>query len=227
MHCTDIHTHIDDYLEQALSEADGQRFDAHMHTCEACQNSVQQAKSLQYALQNMPIEPTDNDFEQRILSKVHGQAQPQPNKRFLTEFTTTRFVAAMVASLAIWFAVSLFQPGLTEPEAATLNLTLNTSHTVNLKFDAPHALQQVSMSIELPPHIALADYPGRKKLSWTTQFNKGANVLSLPIKAIAQGNGELIAQIKYGNKTKYFKITLNTHLNGAWQLKPLHSSPIT
>jgi Putative zinc-finger len=216
MNCTDIHTHIDDYLDLALSELESKQFDDHIQNCSDCQNTLQQAQSLQYELQNMPVEKTDKDFEQRILNKVHAQNK-QSDKPFMAGFAT-----AIAASLAIWFAVSLFQPNLSEQNSTAISLTLNTTRTVNLKFDAPEALQQVSMSIELPDHVEISNYPGRKSLNWTTQFTKGSNILSLPIKAISNGNGELIAHIKYGDKSKRFRIILNTHLNGVWQLKPEH-----
>ncbi len=219
MNCTDIHTHINDYLDLALSELASRRFDDHVASCQACQSTLQQAQRVQSELHNLPVEYPEGDFEQRILNKVHAQ-EKQTDRRFLAGFGS-----AIAASLAIWFAVSLFQPN---PELNTPNidLALNTARTVTLKFDAPEALQQVRMSIELPDHVELSGYPGRRTLSWTTQFNKGSNILSLPVKAIAKGNGKLIAHIKYGNKTKHFTITLNTHLNGAWQFQPVQSSTI-
>jgi len=217
MNCTDIHTHLDDYLDLALPELASRRFNDHVSNCQACQSTLQQAQKLQSELHNLPVEHLDGNFEQRILNNVHAH-EKQTDKKFMAGFTS-----AIAASLAIWFAVSLFQPDPADSGTASINIALNTARTVTLKFDAPEALQQVSMSIALPDHVELSDYPGRKTLSWTTRFNKGSNILSLPVKAIAKGNGELIAHIKYGDKTKHFSITLNTHLNGAWQFQPVQS----
>jgi len=164
----------------------------------------------------MPVKYADKGFEQRVLNKVHNRHSKQGNSHFFTGFAT-----AMAASLAVWFAVSLFQPDVTEQNTTVVNLEINAPHTIKLKFDAPAKLSQVTLSIELPDHVELSDYPGRKTLSWQTSFNKGSNILLLPVKAIDNGKGTLIAHIKYGNKTKRFSITLNSNTNGVWLYKPV------
>ena len=212
MNCTDIQNNIDDYLDLSLNADDSQSFDSHVSHCPVCQATLLQAEIIKQALSNLPIEDADDNFEKRVLTNVHKHYGRNEHHKF-----TAGFATAMAASLAIWFAVSLFQPEASLNNSTTINLALETQQTVKLKFDAPTALDQVSLSIELPEHVELSGYPGQKSLSWETRLTKGSNILSLPIKAISNGKGEMIANIKYGNKTKRFNIILISNLNGAWQ----------
>lgn len=217
MNCTDIQQHIDDYLDLALNTFDSQAFDDHLRHCSTCNNKIEQARKLQHALHNLPIRQADDNFEQRVLDKVHKHYQPKSSNRFLAGFATS-----MAASLALWFGVSVYQPEIKEQQAATIDIALQKSRTVNLKFNAPENLDQVTLSIELPDHVELSSYPGQRSLSWKTKLNKGSNVLSLPVIAIGSGEGELVARIQYGNKSKHFSIILNSKLNGVWQIKPIN-----
>lgn len=216
MNCTDIQTNIDDYLEQGLTSFESKAFDEHVSNCPTCQCVLDDAQKIQHALQNLPLEEADSGFEERVLSNVHNRYKQQQSKNhFVSGFAT-----AMAASLAIWFAVSLFQPEMSEQNISVVNLSVDAPRTVKLKFDAPTRLDQVTMSIELPDHVELSNYPGQKTLSWKTSLKKGSNVLSLPVIAIGNGKGKLIAHIKYGNnKMKNISIILNSNTNGAWLYK--------
>lgn len=214
MNCTDIETHIDNYLDLSLTSFESKSFEDHIKNCDSCQQKVDHALNLQKALINLPIENTDDNFEQRLLDNVHTHYKSS-NNHF-----TSGFITAMAASLAIWFAVSLFQPDSISQDTNSVNLTLHTPRDIMLKFDAPEKLDLVTLSIELPDHVELSGYPGRKTISWETKLNKGNNILTLPVKALVNGQGEMITFLKYGNKSKRFRIILNANMKGAWILKP-------
>ena len=74
--------------------------------------------------------------------------------------------------------------------------------------------------------MELEGYPGRKQLSWQTSLKKGPNVLALPIRAIEHGEGELMARLNYGEKTKTFRVLLKTTADGVmhYQLQEIKSA---
>jgi len=123
----------------------------------------------------------------------------------------------MAASLAIWFASSVYlpeMPGQSASQQATVSVALNQQQTVRLMFEAQSDIQQVSLSIDLPNNMQLAGYPGRKQLSWQTSLKKGSNVLALPVMAVDPGEGELVARLNYGDKSKTVRVLLKTMDDG-------------
>jgi anti-sigma factor RsiW len=213
MNCTDIHSQLDDYLDKTLDLSDAQAFDAHLQSCSECQQLLKESNSLILALQNLPVDEADAGFEERVLKKVHRQFPNQGNKRFFTGFAT-----AMAASLALWFASTVYIPEMPDTQSPTIQLAVNDAYTVNLKFEAPANLSDVTLSITLPEHVEITGYPGRKAIIWKTTLDKGSNVLALPVMAINNGQGELIAHLQYGDKSKSFRVVLKTNLNDAWAL---------
>jgi len=92
---------------------------------------------------------------------------------------------------------------------------MNQARTVKLVFEAPMDLAEVTLSVELPENVELEGYAGQRQLVWQTSLNKGQNILALPVIAIGNGQGELVAQLSYGDKTKQFHIVLKTTSDGA------------
>jgi len=77
--------------------------------------------------------------------------------------------------------------------------------TVNLAFDSGKALQNVTLTLELPPHAELASMPGERRISWQVDLEKGENRLALPLRTLFPGEGELVARVQHGDQTKTFR----------------------
>jgi hypothetical protein len=58
-------------------------------------------------------------------------------------------------------------------------------------------------------------YPESSELAWKANLSKGQNILSLPLIAVDQGTGELIARLDYGETSKVFRVSLVTSPDGA------------
>jgi hypothetical protein len=161
----------------------------------------------------LPVEEASADFEEKVFAAVrsqYGARSGHSGNRFIAGFAT-----AMAASLALWFASTVYTPQFGEQAPQVINLAMNQARTVKLVFDAPTDLAEVTLSVELPENIELEGYTGQKQLVWQTSLNKGQNILALPITAIGYGQGELVAQLSYGDKTKQFHLVLKTAGDGA------------
>ena len=77
--------------------------------------------------------------------------------------------------------------------------------TVRLAFRSGEALENVTLTLELPPNVELASWPGHRELSWQVSLNAGENVLSLPLKLLFPGAGELVARLDTGDRQKTFR----------------------
>jgi hypothetical protein len=218
MNCTDINTQMDDFLDGRLDTAAGDEFKHHIAGCEACAAQLGEMQALLGSLQNLPVEEPSAGLERRLFGEVRRHYRQSRHGWFGAGFAT-----AMAASLAIWFASTVYLPDIPGPQPRsqqqTIALALHEQQTVRLLFEAQSDIQQVSLSIGLPANMELSGYPGRKQLSWETSLKKGHNVLALPIMAVDQGEGELVAELNYGDKTRTFRVVLKTTADGAMQYR--------
>ncbi len=223
MNCTDTQNLLDDYLDNDLTANDHRLMDFHINNCSSCKQLFDEAMAIREALKTLPVKDSTVDFEGRVFAEVRNQyAHKSGGSRFISGFAT-----AIAASVFFWVASTLFFAQ--EPLIGEQNIiivSMNESRPVRLMFDAPSDIQQVTLSLVLPENIELDGYPGKPELSWNTSLKKGQNVLSLPINAIQAGKGELIAQLRYGGKTKIYRLIIKTTDNGvmSYQLQPVTSA---
>lgn len=218
MNCTDINTQMDDFLDGRLGATAATEFKRHVADCKQCAAQLRKMEALQDGLRRLPVEEPSAGLEQRLFGEVRRHYREERHSWFGAGFAT-----AMAASLAIWFASTVFFPDMPgqvpRSQQQTIALALHEQQTVRLLFEAQSDIQQVSLSIGLPANMELSGYPGRKQLSWQTSLKKGQNVLALPIMAVDQGEGELVAELNYGDKTRTFRVVLKTTADGAMQYR--------
>jgi len=218
MKCTDIQKYLDDYLDDAMSLGEQKAVETHVEQCASCQQALEAYRAIRQALRSLPVEDASPDFEARVFADVRRQYGAHSGRHFGSRFTAG-FATAMVASLALWFTSTVYSPQVDEqvPQhgAQVINLAMNQARTVKLLFDAPTDLAEVTLTVELPKNIELEGYAGKRQLVWQTNLNKGQNILALPVIATGNVQGELVAQLSYGDKTKRFSIVLKTSSDGA------------
>lgn len=207
MKCTDINRHIDDYLDSTLNPRDLSAFEQHVSTCSACADGLAMAKTLAAELRQLPVPEHTADFEQRVFTEVR-RAHKDDHKRDF--HFATGFATAAVASVAIWFAASLYVPDTVLEQPQMITVALNQSQMVSLVIDSHADIQQADLSIDLPVNMELYGYPGQRTLAWQASLKKGQNILEIPVMAIGYGQGELHAQVKYNSTVTQFSVVLKT-----------------
>ena len=70
------------------------------------------------------------------------------------------------------------------------------------------AMDNVTLTLELPPNAELAPFPGRQTISWTVDLKQGDNVLALPINVLFPGSGKLVAHLDDGTRRKTFSTAI-------------------
>lgn len=213
MKCTDIQKYLDNYLDDTMSLDEQEAVETHIEQCTSCQQSLDENKAIRQALCSLPVDQASADFEAKIFSAVrshYGTRGKNSGNKFFAGFAT-----AAAASLALWFTSTVYIPQFDVAEPQVINLAMSQVRNVKLVFDAPDNLADVTLSVQLPENIELEGYAGQKQLVWQTNLNKGQNILALPVTAIGNGQGELVAQLNYGDKTKQFHIVLKTANDGA------------
>lgn len=226
MNCEDTKTHKEDYLEGKLSSLQQYAYEQHLLGCRSCSEEVKGMKNLQKMLQGLAVPESSDGFEEDVFKEVRRQYPEKATGGFSVNPFVAGFATAMAAGFALWFISTLFvvqQQSL--PDANEMMLSMNASQTVRLMFDAPSDIDQVRLTISLPGNIELTGYSGQSEISWQTSITKGQNILSLPIRAVEQGAGKLVAQLNYGDKVKKFHLVIKTLDDGAmsYQIQALES----
>jgi hypothetical protein len=104
--------------------------------------------------------------------------------------------------LGTWF---IPRGGDSRPETVVGPVSENNVQTMRLAFDSGEALENVNLTIELPPHAELASFPGERRISWEVDLDKGENLLALPVRTLFPGEGELVARIRHGDRERVFR----------------------
>jgi hypothetical protein len=221
MNCTDINTQLDDYLDDQLNSVQRQSFEAHIGQCDHCQRQLAHAQQLLTELKQQPLPAPSAHFRQQAFANVrrhHSKAQ--------TTIFAAGFASAIAASFMLWFSTNLLFTTPELPQSPAISIAMHEIHTVRLMIDAETDISQARLSIGLPDNMRIEGYPDNTQLTWQADLNQGQNMLSLPLRAIKSGEGELITRLSYGETSREFRIAVKAGDDGVlnYQLQPLRSA---
>jgi len=205
MNCQQLQQQLDDYLDGGLELTEEADLHIHLDGCRSCRQRVQDAREVLVDLKAMQV-PMQPGFPQQAVRQAASQIKQRPRRSgFVAGFSS-----ALVAGFALLLVVTGLLPGsggvgtsVVMPEVA---MSITAPQTVNLAFDVAHAIDTATLSIDLPGNVEVVGFPGMKRLSWQTSLTQGRNILPLPLMGTANANGELIATLEQGGKTKILRI---------------------
>ncbi|MDK9558567.1 zf-HC2 domain-containing protein [Marinobacter sp. M216] len=208
MNCIEFRKDVDAWAAGEVSETTEVAMREHVKSCEACSVALATATYIvqQVAADRAP-EP-DPDFESRILGRAMATDQQTPKRHWTTSVWSGAVAAALVVGVFIGTQFNQApQPGAelagtAEPSAVTAD---PTQKTVRLAFTSTEALEDVTLTLELPPNMELAPFPGRHRVSWKVNLKPGDNLLALPVNILFPGEGTLVAHLGEGTKRKTFR----------------------
>ncbi|MYL28034.1 MULTISPECIES: anti-sigma factor family protein [Halomonadaceae] len=202
MDCEQLIPHIEDYCDGRLDEADRRAVAAHLAECRDCARKVKAEQRWRELLRESPVSEPGSGFETRILEAVHGGGDAR--RRWSTPVAGAAMAACLVVGLFLgtWF---IPRGGDSGPETVVGPVSENNVQTMRLAFDSGEALENVNLTIELPPHAELASFPGERRISWEVDLDKGENLLALPVRTLFPGEGELVARIRHGDRERVFR----------------------
>jgi anti-sigma factor RsiW len=70
MNCDFVVEKIDDYLDGLLEKIEQERFDDHLIECKSCQMMVEDLQQIKSIMNDMPVMPLPNDFNETLHSKL-------------------------------------------------------------------------------------------------------------------------------------------------------------
>lgn len=208
MNCQKFIEQLDDYLEGALAGAGHDAAAAHLHGCSDCQRRVARLQARRAALRSMPVPTPPPGFFERALRDASRSYQP--NRRRWPQAVGL----ALAASLALWLGAGWLPSALRAPAEtpAAISIALHEVRTVDLAFNAEHELHQATLTITLPDSVELQGFPGQRQVSWQTDLARGVNVLSLPLVAVANAGGTLLARVQHGEQSTELTVPVRVSL---------------
>ncbi|MCW9008062.1 MAG: zf-HC2 domain-containing protein [Marinobacter sp.] len=214
MSCNEIRVDLPAYINNDLSAPALDRVQEHIAACPTCSDWLASERALNRALQEQFSVPAPSpDFHNRVLSSARGAVNPTAG------WSHGALGGAIAAALALGIGLGVFlQPGgvadIADPAVAlsesaseepAIGIAEPVEKLVRLAFHSGEALEDVTLTLELPPNVEVASWPGQRELSWQVSLDAGENVLSLPLKLLFPGSGELVARLDTGERQKTFR----------------------
>ena len=160
-------------------------------------------------LKDYPMaEATADFYDQALARATHEGTRRQRNR-----WVMTGFGSAIAAGLALWLIGGFFMttPNVTtpEPNIPGIAMTLEEPRTVNLVFASATALDEATLTVNLPDGIELAGFPGQREITWQTSLVEGKNYLPLELIALTPTSGEVLARLEHDDRGRTFRLRVN------------------
>ena len=215
MNCQEFLGQLDEYMTGELEPHAIDAASTHLRACPNCQRRLARRHELRASLRSQAAPAPRPEFFEQALSHVR-QSGPA---RF--SFRPRLVGAALAASLALWIGFSWLpgtQPQTGSDKLAGIVIALHETQTVQLSFNAEQPLVGAMLHIRLPNGIEMRGFPGQREVQWRTDLERGVNLLSLPLTAVATSEGVLRARLEHGARSTEFTVQLHVRelvTNGA------------
>ena len=179
----------------------------HLSSCDDCRSAAH-ALAVLKAERNLPIDPPSEDaFRRAIVAAASRQESERPRRA--TFWLGVGVGAALAASVAA--AVVMLRPladsaGLGVP---AVTLAVNEVRNVDLALTAPEPLASAEIHVSLSGEIGLDGFADQRELRWTTDLDRGVNQLTLPIVALGAHGGQVLVEVRYGDKHRTFVVDVH------------------
>ncbi|WP_372986671.1 anti-sigma factor family protein [Marinobacter sp.] len=217
MNCKHFLQDVDAMAAGELSEPVELEMRRHADRCGACARALSSATLMMEEVARERAPEPDQGFEARMLAAAKRGEQPSAKRSWTIPVWGGAVAAALVVGIFIGSEFSgPQQPA--KPIAETSTTTVQEvaaagdQKTVRLAFTSTEAVDNVTLTLELPPNMELAPFPGRHRVSWKVNLKPGDNLLALPLNILFPGAGTLVAHLDDGRKRKTFRTDIGTTL---------------
>ena len=170
--------------------------------------------TLRQALKRLPAPEPRPGFVDRALANAtrHPAARAKERSMGLAHLVSrweTWIGAALGGAVAAVLTLFLLRP--VEQPAPTpmgISLALNETRAIDVLIDSERELEDATIRIVATGSVVLDGFDNEHEIGWRAHLERGSNVLSLPVMARSTGNGQLVAVIEHGGRTRRMTINL-------------------
>lgn len=222
MSCNECKNNLRSWARNDISATQASRIEQHIAVCKGCAIAAYNERAIFDSLHDSQAVPAPSPgFEERVLGAATGKDEVARKRSHGHGWSTPVAGGAVAAALVIGIALGFGWKSAPGPDSELAHVGAeqlagdNTlvaepvARNVRLAFSSREALEGVTLTVELPPHVEVASYPGHQKLSWKVDLDRGENVVNLPLNILFPGEGELVARLDDGQRTKTFRTRLD------------------
>jgi len=208
MTCRHIETQLDEYLDGTLDAGAKTAIEQHAADCDQCGSLLTRASALKGTLAALPMEGPSPEFFEQALRVAAEQSRTAKPKSIAAGWYAGALAAGLATIAIVGMLSSNVGPVPPVQGVAQVAMAVEERRTINLLFASEEALESVSLTVELPAGVELANYPGQDRVLWSTRLQAGNNVLPLQLVALGGTGGELVATMRRDGKEKVFRVNI-------------------
>lgn len=210
MTCSEIRDDLIAYAAgEVLDEQAREAVEAHVRQCADCERRLRWEQRVQQSVREEGAIPEPSpDFEARVLAAATRRADAGTGGVWKQRSIIGGAVAAALV-VGILVGGGLRDGGDSAPvaertEPVEAEPVWSREETVKLAFNTRSRLNDVSLTIELPPHVEVTRFPGHRRLTWEVDMEPGKNVIALPLRIAYPEGGEIVAHLGKGSNRRTF-----------------------
>ena len=168
------------------------------------------SEPLRRALKRMPAPEPRPGFVDRAFAKATSKPEARASGlAHLASRWETWVGAAMGGLVATVLTLFLLRPAdQASPEPMGITMALNESRAIDVLIDSERELEDAKIRIVATGSVVLDGFENEREIGWRAHLDRGRNVLSLPVVARSTGEGQLVAVIEHGGRTRRMTISL-------------------
>lgn len=200
-----------DVLETSADAVDPmeRRFaEEHLMSCERCRAAYRAVQLLGEERAARVPGPPPGAFDRAMAAAALSPPLRRPSRRGF--WLGASVGAGLAAALAL--ALVLAVPTLRSPQPAAspeVRLALNEQRTLHIALDTAEAMPGAEIRVALTGAIGLVGFDRQREVAWHADLKRGANELSLPVVALGAEGGQLVVEVRYGDKRKRFLVDVS------------------
>lgn len=171
---------------------------------------VGSAAFLAAALSTYPVAgPAAGFFATALTHAAQAPADQRPGRA--PRIVAAGFLGAFATSILTVILTGLYVRGpesKPEPSVTAVALAPRETRTVDLVFDSATAVDDVSITVELPRGVELAGHAGERQVGLRMSLRGGNNTLPLELLAVDGRGGQVIARLEHGGVERVFVVAV-------------------
>ncbi len=204
MNCKECIVNQDDYLDNRLPHDLYEAMTRHLAQCPECQLMMRENRELLQGLRTLESPPPSPGFLKLAMENAARVERQRLHRKWFIQYAA---VAAMVCLVVLGsLKFSPWMVANTGQSAPGVILSLHESKDVILLVQSARALDNATITINLPPQLMLANNPGLHQISWQADIKEGKNLIPLPLVATVTGSAQITARIEHESRVKTMRM---------------------
>ena len=209
MSCPSIRSQLPDYVRATLPENEAAVVREHLQRCPPCRRRCDMEEVLMSRMAaQFDVPPPAPDFESRVFRELSSGSGRRVHMAWGGAVAAALALGLFIGQFGLWQPDEAGHEAVAVAEVVDTPVVAPVERTVRLAFTAGEPLDDVTLTLNLPPHVEIAGLPGQHQVRWQVSLEQGDNVLALPLRIMFPGDGELVAELDAEGRQKVFRATI-------------------